>query len=340
MISRNKSAAVVLSALMAFTAVSCGTKNNESTDAPAATEAAVQETTAAETSTETTETSAETTAAPEEETEETEKSKVFVPLGGSKDEEDAETSAASGEMGDAETTNGKYIPDSSFAFVDGLKNGMTVAEAKAVLGEPEAESNEMGITTLMYGENFFIFGDFTDTLTSLVTIDDEEDEDDDEDDEDEAQESENETAEPVLMMMSLSDDSITGYGGLKVGSTKDEVTDAFCRDLEDNTPDELKEDNTTLLYGLDAIKALEELEGDDNVDIDELGSGDVNIPEGKLYRLGMITDDDDDNMVAYCEFSSDKIYMLMFELDDEEKVSTIMTMLIDTSSFSESIGDE
>ena len=296
---KRKTAAIVLSALMALALVSCGAKKETAqtesqpvqTEAPAETSVSTASDTVTETEAEETTTAAVETESPQTQSE-------------------TGNDAYGSIMGDPEKTNGKLIPDVTFAFIDGLRIGMTAEEAKASVGEPGKEESGNGVTILTYSDKTTLnFGDITGTMVSLLT----------------PVEEKSEEPVPALMVVVAGDDTMPGFNGLKEGSTKDEVLDSFCRDFEDNTPDEIKKDGTTILYGVDDyLKMMSGLnETDEGKELD--------LPDGVSYRLGMVKEGSNPPSITYTEYRTDGVYWLLFELDKNDKVSGITVMYLNTN---------
>ncbi len=351
--NNSRAAALLAAAIMAVTAVSCSSKSNGTQTAePADTTAAVAETTA-ETATEA---ETEDTTAPEEpeETEETTKKKDRKPvlMGAAVDEEETAAEETTVLTGDEATTNGKIIVTKDFDYIPGVRMGMTADEVTAILGDAELDYDLMGTKMLSYGETVLMFGSlqsFAEGISDAISDESLSEELEDavesevkavEDAEEDAQTETTDSAEtddaasnsPIgLMMLQIEDNTLQGYNGLKIGSTKEEVLDSFCRDTEDNTPDDMKKDDTVLIYGRDAYDRLDQLEKEGEGENLEALSGD--------YRLAYETKTDGEDVIMYmdCTMSNDLfcIYTLMFSFDEDDTVKSVTIVRFDTDNASE-----
>ena len=227
----------------------------------------------------------------------------------------ATSDVAGAEYGDPSTTNGKYKPDKTFAFVEGIRMDMTADEVISVLGEPDKEESAFGMKYLYYGESTLIFGNYTEFMQAFLN----------------GEESQLDAApveEARLSIVQIGDNALPCYGGIGIGSTKEEVLDTFCHDLEDHTPEEMKEEHTRYIYGSEHVLNDDEL--------DDVLEGDLHSGSGEPFKLALEATEDGDHILGYYDMDmSGSIYMLSFELDDDERVSTIMASLLDVSIYDE-----
>lgn len=204
----------------------------------------------------------------------------------------------------APTTNGKDVVTRDTMFVEGVKAGMTVDEVKSAIGgEPGMDMEVEGMHILNYGSDeegsSFIF----ESKPELFSDDN-----------------------MRLTMASLQDDSVKWGLGLKKGCSKDDVINAFCCDLEDHTPDEIKADNERILYGIDGFNELDELDK----------AGKLSEAKGD-YRFGMLVEGDTKGII-YADMSlQDKTstYFVMYMFNEEGNVDNIMMMYSDVNLLDE-----
>ena len=218
---------------------------------------------------------------------------------------EAVTEEAAAEAPSSEKTNGKPVVTKDMSIVEGIDMGMTVDEVKSVLGDPEVDESYDTIHMLTYGEDVFMFEEMNSTYDD---------------------------GEKRLMFVILSDDEMKIGNGPHIGATKEEVLDSFCRDLEDNTPEGLKEDNGKLIYGRDAFDILDKFENDEINDRDKA--------EGE-YRLAYEFADEEDKGIAYVDFGVHEklsFYMVMYALDENDVVSGITIMYSDSEEFDDLLG--
>ncbi len=191
-----------------------------------------------------------------------------------------------------EKTNGKPVITKDTEIFEGIKIGMKADELKAVLGEPENDIDIEDMYAVTYGENTFMFT--------------------------------GEEGQDKVLTMAYANGSFAGKltNGIEFSCSKQDVIDAFCCDLEDNTPDEVKEEGERLLYGRDAYEVLDKLDKGEKLDV-----------KGE-YNLGFESDDMDG--LAYMSMTADgkyMVYVVMYQFDSEGKLDSVSMMLTDDEEF-------
>ncbi|MBQ4485419.1 MAG: hypothetical protein II936_00225 [Oscillospiraceae bacterium] len=335
---------------------SCGTKNTQApadttaqTDA-AVTEAAAEATTASETQTEATttqsETTTEATTTTQAATEETKKEEKAEPDGVMPDRNfnlmdgitmgmtASELKEILGEPDKEETFGG-------FATLTYGENSFSFGDFSDFFGDLMDSFSDIDIDVDADDKDDDDKDDADDKDDTDDKSDDEKDDDDkdpkddkDTDDKDVKTDDDAETKstdgteeqkkEPGLMMIAIADDKFDDrlFGGVKIGSTAEEVKKAYYVDENMDVPEDiLKEveesENTEVLYGIDDLIKFES--SDEEV-----------LP---VLKFGIdSTDDDGKRMISYTEFEISEgsafMFILEYTIDDSGKVSEIGCMVM------------
>lgn len=230
---------------------------------------------------------------------------IFTACSSNQPDSGAETTAAETTAAESEVkpTNEKYIPEMDFAFVDGIKLGMSIDEVKAVLGAPDKEEDKGEVKVLTYGKNEFTFSNFTDKKNKF------------------SGEKAEGNKKNGLVVAQVNDDKLPCYNGMKVGMTRVEIIDGFCHDTYDNTPSEMRENGIKIIYGIKDFNALNE--AGDKAD-DEY-----------VFAYDSIGGEEDGCAFVYADYdfkNTGLIYMLIFSYDEgNHNVTDVMATLVDTN---------
>ncbi|MBQ5312411.1 MAG: hypothetical protein ILP19_10310 [Oscillospiraceae bacterium] len=214
------------------------------------------------------------------------------------------------EVQTGEKTNGKEIITKDTMVVEGVKAGMTVDEVKAVLGDTENDMEIEDMHILTYGSEdggcSFIFQKF-ETLYK--------------------------DEEKRLAMISVEDNSVKLVNGITIGTSKDDVINAFCADLEDNTPVDMKQNGEKLIYGKESFDELDKLDREHK----------LNEAKGQ-YKFGFAMNEQETNGIAYADIDlqsdAQYSYFLMFTFDDENKTDSVMMMMAESNLIDEIISQD
>ncbi len=209
---------------------------------------------------------------------------------------EVKTSQTSGEMVTADTE-----------FIRGVHAGMTVDEVRAALGEGDADLSGQveDVYLLTYGKSNLIF----ESMPEVFGDD-----------------------EQRLSMLMIKDNEIGLADGMQIGTPIEDTIAAFFHDEEDHTPDDLRDKNSRIIYGLGDYEKLDRI-ADGKLADGETQDGD--------YKLGITIELDDGTSLAYMDIHLHEkcsSFMLMLQYDDEMKLDNILMRMTDSNIMDEFFG--
>ena len=207
---------------------------------------------------------------------------------------------------DASQTSGEMVTADT-EFIRGVHAGMTVDEVRAALGEGDADlSGQVEDAYLLtYGKSNLIF----ESMPEVFGDD-----------------------EQRLSMLMIKDNEIGLADGMQIGTPLEDTIAAFFHDEEDRTPDDLREKNGRIIYGLGDYEKLDRI-ADGKLADGETQDGD--------YKLGITVELDDGTSLAYMDIHLHEKYssfILMLQYDDEMKLDNILMRMTDSNIMDEFFG--
>ncbi len=207
----------------------------------------------------------------------------------------------------------KPILDMDFCILDGINFGMTADEAIEVLGEPDMELHFDGKIMIKYGESGLTFGDYS-RMVNAAFVKQRADLAMDEDDGSDKAKTDELYLTAILIQDHTLDDRL--YGGISLGATAEEATEAYFIDQEMFIPFKYKR--------LQKAGELKVLYGIDDIDMGIPGPED-----NDFHSMGFIKykTDNDFGAVMYQAYEGDMVNSITYEIDNDEKIIGIVAAL-------------